>query len=95
MSSKTRPYVTTVFKDLIKISRVANLNVRRTFHNVGQALFCIEQVGGFTIVYDCGSEDKLGEMVKTAIHRTFKRNDKVDIVFLSHYDRDHVTPNGI
>lgn len=91
MSSRTRPYVTTVFKDLIEISRVANLNVRRTFHNVGQALFCIEQVGGFTIVYDCGGNNK--EVVNAAIHRSFKANDTIDIVFLSHYDRDHV--NGI
>lgn len=32
--------------------------VERTFYNVGQALFCKEQVDTFSIVYDCGGENE-------------------------------------
>lgn len=65
--------------------------VERTFYNVGQALFCKEQVENFSIVYDCGGENE--GIIRDAIHRAFKRGDCIDMLFLSHYDRDHI--NGV
>lgn len=90
MSSRTER-ISTIFSQTIGLISIEKLKVRRTFYNVNQALFCKEQVGDFTIVYDCGGNNK--EVVNAAIHRSFKANDTINIVFLSHYDRDHV--NGI
>lgn len=90
MSSRTER-ISTIFSQTIGLISIEKLKVRRTFYNVNQALFCKEQVGDFTIVYDCGGNSK--KVVNAAIHRSFKANDTIDIVFLSHYDRDHV--NGI
>ena len=62
-----------------------------TFHQVGQALFASEQYAGHTIVYDCGGERV--ELVNNAIDTDLPEDVEIDILFISHYDRDHV--NGI
>lgn len=67
--------------------------VKRYFYNVGKALFCREQVGNCNIIYDCGGQ-KLS-MVEEVINECFIKEDvhKIDALFISHYDEDHI--NGI
>ena len=61
------------------------------FHQVGQGLFVYEEFAGSTIIYDCGGENV--KFVSTAIDTYFFPNKEIDILFISHYDRDHI--NGI
>ena len=65
--------------------------VTRIFANVGQALFAVERRGKYTIVYDCGGESK--HVVAYAVPNLLKKGELIDILFISHYDRDHI--NGI
>lgn len=65
--------------------------VRRTFFNVGQALFCLEEVDDIVIVYDCGGQNI--PKIKKAIVRSHLAGRVINAVFISHYDRDHI--NGI
>lgn len=69
----------------------SNVQTRRDFVNVGQALFAIEEHNGKTIVYDCGGESR--QTVSTVLPYVLKKNDQIDILFISHYDKDHI--NGI
>lgn len=70
----------------------------RTFHPVGQGAFYsedIEQEGKriFRMVYDCGSlslkQSTLGKRIKS----DFANDLNVDILFISHFDKDHI--NGV
>jgi hypothetical protein len=63
----------------------------RTFANVGQALFAVERHSGHIVVYDCGGEN-VG-YVRRAIKRILRPEEPIDVLFISHYDRDHI--NGI
>lgn len=62
-----------------------------TFHQVGQGLFASEKYGGQTIVYDCGGESI--KIVNEAIDFGLPETPDIDILFISHYDQDHI--NGI
>ena len=67
-------------------------NLTRTIHPVGQGAFYSEIFSArknklFTVVYDCGSNDK--EYLKTNIEKF----GTVDLVFISHFHNDHI--NGI
>lgn len=75
-----------------------SLEVSRVFHPVGQGAFYSEshyEENGriFNIVYDCGSltirKIKLERKVKGA----FREGSTIDILFLSHFDDDHI--NGV
>lgn len=63
----------------------------RNFVNVGQALFAIEEHNGKTIVYDCGGESRL--IVAAVLPYILRKNSVIDILFISHYDNDHI--NGV
>lgn len=62
-----------------------------TFHRVGQGLFASETFENHTIIYDCGGEN--ADIVRNAIDSDLVRPLDIDILFISHYDRDHI--NGI
>lgn len=62
-----------------------------TFHRVGQGLFVSEKYGDHTIVYDCGGEGT--KIVNEAIDSGLSEMLEIDILFISHYDQDHI--NGI
>lgn len=80
--------------------------LKRTFHPVGQGLFCTERYSSsegwdpiFNIVYDCGTLNERG-LVERAINREFGplpscEADKVqiDCMYISHFHADHI--NGI
>lgn len=70
----------------------------RKFHPVGQGLFCSERflspVGeSYNVVYDCGSETPNQVSLKGIIEGEYRQGEKIDGLFISHFDRDHV--NGI
>lgn len=63
----------------------------RCFAHVDQALFAVERHCEHTIVFDCGGETKF--IVENAIDDVLRRIEVIDILFISHYDSDHI--NGI
>jgi hypothetical protein len=69
----------------------------RTFHPVGQGAFYTERhtVNGeeFNIVYDCGSISIAETELKKEIEATFSEEQKIDVLFISHFHDDHI--NGI
>lgn len=65
--------------------------VERNFVYVGQALFAIEKHNGQTIVYDCGGESQI--IVATILPYVLEAGSIIDILFISHYDYDHI--NGV
>lgn len=68
----------------------------RSFIPVGQGAFYLEQFeicGERTnVVYDCGSLTDV-KIVEKEIRANFGKGEKIDIVFISHLDQDHI--NGL
>ena len=64
----------------------------REIYPVGQGGFTFEQIGDYSVVYDCGSKGNL-ERVKQFIGDIQKYTDHVNRLYISHFDKDHV--NGI
>lgn len=69
----------------------------RTFHPVGQGAFYSEQFrsengDGFRIVYDCGTKTSQAKVDPvTVVRDAFKDSKPIDILFISHFDKDHVS----
>jgi len=63
--------------------------IKRIFHPIGQGAFYSERHDGFNIVYDCGNwrNTKLADRV---VKQAFRKNEIIDILFISHFDYDHV-----
>lgn len=70
---------------------IVRMSTKRNFVNVGQALFAIEKHNGKTVVYDCGGESRL--IVNAVLPYVLKRDSVIEILFISHYDNDHI--NGV
>ena len=74
----------------------------RTFHPVGQGAFYTEQFGregngsDFCIVYDCGTKTRqeLVDHEKVVKDALGDNRQPVDILFISHFDEDHVSMIG-
>ena len=67
--------------------------IKRFFYPIGHGAFYAEKHQyhnlNFTIVYDCGS--KSGEKtVQPIIEKAFEQDEVIDILFISHFDADHV-----
>lgn len=67
--------------------------IKRFFYPIGHGAFYAEKHqyrdSNFTIVYDCGSMS--GEKtVQPIIEKAFKQDEVIDILFISHFDADHV-----
>ena len=56
---------------------------------VGQGGFSIEMIDGFVVVYDCGSVSS-PNAVEQSIDKLWQDADHVDVLFISHFDKDHV-----
>ena len=65
---------------------------KRFIFPVGQGGFAGENIGNFTVVFDCGSVSSTS-MVESCIDRVCRDVNQVDLLFVSHFDNDHV--NGI
>ena len=59
---------------------------------IGQGNFAIEKFSDFTAVFDCGSKTDI-TLVHDEIDRNFYDGERIDAVFVSHLDYDHI--NGI
>lgn len=73
--------------------------LHRTLHPSGHGAFFTERIrqdgkDDVIVVYDCGAKDvEERELLKKEVDEFFDSNDKIDILFISHFDSDHV--NGI
>ena len=72
------------------------IQMQRTFYPVGQGAFYGESFYAgnriFNVVYDCGSVSK---SIDKVISDSFHKGDDIDILFISHFDSDHVNKVGI
>ena len=74
------------------------ITFKRTFHPVGQGAFFTEQFYEgkgekqlYNVVYDCGSlSSGIKDQMEHIIRDCFHDRKKIDILFLSHFDDDHV-----
>lgn len=72
--------------------------VKRTFHPVGQGAFFTEQFYNddattllYNVVYDCGSKSQgIKTQMERSIRNVFHDKKKIDVLFLSHFDDDHI-----
>lgn len=64
----------------------------RTFYPVGQGAFYSERHENFNIVYDCGTEfpKRSDKGIKRTVETAFRKEEEIDILFISHFDFDHV-----
>lgn len=67
--------------------------IERIFHTVGQGAFYSERHENFNIVYDCGTEwkNRANKTIYKTIKQSFSKDDEIDILFISHFDYDHVS----
>lgn len=67
--------------------------IERIFHTVGQGAFYSEKHENFNIVYDCGTEwkNRANKIIDKTIKQSFSKDDEIDILFISHFDYDHVS----
>lgn len=65
----------------------------RTFHPVGQGAFYSERHDDFNVVYDCGTEykNRFNKGIEQTAKTAFSKDDEIDILFISHFDFDHVS----
>lgn len=76
----------------------ANVYIKRTFHPVGQGAFFTEQFYRddattllYNVVYDCGSKSQgIKTQMERSIRNVFHDKKKIDVLFLSHFDDDHI-----
>lgn len=70
------------------------MEVFRTIHPVGHGGFFTEELcegnDCFNVVYDCGTRNGL-QLLEREINKAFNRKLSVDLLFISHFDRDHVS----
>lgn len=75
------------------------MRVTRIVHPVGQGAFYTEKIEleyqSYNVVYDCGSGNykNVPEVLKREISSFYSKVDVIDILFISHFDNDHI--NGI
>lgn len=74
------------------------MKVLRTFHSVGQGAFYSERFyegdnpqAKYNIVFDCGTSWGTILKAKKVVTQAFDKNDKIDFLFISHLDYDHVS----
>lgn len=64
--------------------------ISRIFHPIGQGAFYSELHRGFNIVYDCGNW-KRTTLSGNVVSQSFTADDVIDILFISHFDWDHIS----
>lgn len=63
--------------------------IQRIFHPIGQGAFYSERHEDFNIVYDCGSISS-AKISDNVVKNAFKKDEIINILFISHFDSDHV-----
>ncbi|WP_318432260.1 ComEC/Rec2 family competence protein [Photobacterium leiognathi] len=64
-------------------------DIKRIFHTVGQGAFYSESHEGFNVVYDCGNW-KNSRVSTDIVKNAFAKGEVIDILYISHFDYDHV-----
>jgi ribonuclease BN (tRNA processing enzyme) len=64
--------------------------IKRIFHSIGQGAFYSERHEQYNIVYDCG-EWKDSNLADKVVKQSFLQDERIDILFISHFDYDHVS----
>lgn len=71
--------------------------MHRILHPVGQGAFFSEhfpsQPKPLNMIFDCGSNSLTGKRYKARINSSFRKDEVIDILFISHFHADHI--NGI
>ena len=62
----------------------------REIYPVGQGGFAFEQIGDFSLVFDCGSKTSPKRVTQYIQNNIQPRTQTVNRLFISHFDRDHV-----
>ncbi|MDE6272810.1 MAG: hypothetical protein K2M31_07370 [Muribaculaceae bacterium] len=76
-----------------------NIDFYRTFHPVGHGAFYTEDFHptysgtSFRVVYDCGSNTLSRHDLENLINGHYSSNPDIDLLFISHFDKDHI--NGV
>ena len=67
--------------------------IQRIFHTIGQGAFYSERHENINIVYDCGTEwkNRAKSIFNKVVTQSFSKNEIIDILFISHFDYDHVS----
>lgn len=65
----------------------------RKFHPVGQGAFYSEKHEDINVVYDCGSMGNKN-LASKIVGKSFNRGEQIDVLFISHFDEDHVNLIG-
>ena len=87
------------FKELVKYEKILEINQKyrmvRTFWPVGHGAFYTERFPledgtFFTIAYDCGTSGSQ-KLLNTQIDRCLEGSKYIDILFISHFHRDHIS----
>lgn len=67
--------------------------IQRIFHPVGQGAFYSERHENYNIVYDCGTHyfNRGKKGIKNTISQSFSKDEIIDILFISHFDYDHIS----
>ena len=68
------------------------MTIERTFHPIGQGAFYTETHPDFNFVYDCGVQwtKRYSLAAKEIVKRSFRKGSTIDLLFISHFDFDHV-----
>lgn len=64
--------------------------IKRVFHPIGQGAFYSERHDDYNIVYDCGEWKNSKESTRL-VENSFSSNSVIHMLFISHFDFDHVS----
>lgn len=67
--------------------------IERIFHPIGQGAFYSERHTScnINIVYDCGTTNPKSLAKQRVVSKSFSKDDVIHILFISHFDKDHVS----
>lgn len=63
--------------------------IQRIFQPIGQGAFYTEKHQNYNVVYDCGNW-KRAKLADQVVQQSFNSHEVIDILFISHFDADHV-----
>lgn len=71
----------------------AEVSIHRFFHPVGQGAFYSERhtAHNINIVYDCGTTNPSSRAKQRVVNQSFRKDEVIHILFISHFDKDHIS----
>ena len=67
--------------------------IQRFFHPIGQGAFYSERHTScnINIVYDCGTTNPSSRAKQRVVNQSFRKDEIIHILFISHFDKDHIS----